>query len=94
MASIETLDFAVGQVMGETLNAIYEAIVSLPYTTVAELELEIRGVNLVILAVGSETTLEVYGVAVPCQGQLREVVAAQAQPKADVEVSGQILIHA
>ncbi len=84
-----------------TVNAAYEAVVSLPLrgpagqardieavvdtgftrfltlppAMVAELGLGYRGVNNVILADGSETTLEVYGVTVLWNGQPREVVA-------------------
>ena len=84
-----------------TVNAAYEAVVSLPLrgpagqardvdavvdtgftrfltlpsAMVEELGLGYRGVNSVILADGSETTLEVYGVTVLWDGQPREVVA-------------------
>ena len=84
-----------------TVNAAYEAVVSLPLrgpsgqardvdavvdtgfsrfltlppAMIAELGLGFRGVNRVTLADGSETTLEVYGVTVVWDGQLREVVA-------------------
>ena len=84
-----------------TVNAAYEAVVSLPLrgpagqardmdavvdtgftrfltlpsAMVSELGWGYRGVNSVILADGSETTLEVYGVTVLWDGQPREVVA-------------------
>ena len=84
-----------------TVNAAYEAVVSLPLrgsagkardvdavvdtgftrfltlpsAMVAELGLGFRGVNRVVLADGSETTLEVYGVTVLWDGQPKEVVA-------------------
>ena len=48
---------------------------TLPPAMVAELGLGYRGVNSVILADCSETTLEVYGVTVLWDGQPREVVA-------------------
>ena len=85
--------------MQGTVNAAYEAVVSLPLrgpagqardvdavvdtgftrfltlpsAMVVELGLGFRGVNRVILADGSETTLEVYGLTVLWDGQPREV---------------------
>ena len=53
----------------------FTRFLTLPQTMVAELGLGYRGVNRVILADGSETTLEVYGVTVLWDGQPREVVA-------------------
>ena len=53
----------------------FTRFLTLPPTTIAELGLGFRGVNRVILADGSETTLEVYGVTVLWGGQPREVVA-------------------
>ena len=119
-----------------TVNAAYEAVVSLPLrgpagqardvdavvdtgftrfltlpsATVAELGLGYRGVNSVVLADGSETTLEVYGVTVLWDGQPREVVAYASDTTpligmsllrrhilnvdVDVEVGGRVLIRA
>ena len=53
----------------------FTRFLTLPQTMVAELGLGYRGVNRVILADGSETTLEVYGVTVLWDGQPRVVVA-------------------
>ena len=53
----------------------FTRFLTLPHTMVAELGLGYRGVNRVILADGSETTLEVYGVTVLWDGQPRVVVA-------------------
>ena len=75
---------------------------------VAELGLDYIGVNSVILADGSETKLEVYGVTVLWDGQPREVVAyvSDTTPligmsllhrhnlNVDVEYGGQVLIQA
>ena len=117
-----------------TVNAAYEAVVSLPLrgpsgqardvdavvdtgftrfltlppAMIAELGLGFRGVNRVILADGSETTLEVYGVTVVWDGQLREVVAYASDTtpligmsllhrhnlNVDVEDGGRVLIQA
>ena len=117
-----------------TVNAAYEAVVSLPLrgpagqardidtvvdtgftrfltlpsAMVVELGLGYRGVNSVILADGSETTLEVYGVTVLWDGQPREVVAyvSDTTPligmsllhrhnlNVDVEDGGRVLIQA
>ena len=61
------------------VNAVVDTgftrFLTLPPTMVAELGLGFRGVNRVILADGSEATLEVYGVTVLWDGQPREVVA-------------------
>ena len=117
-----------------TVNAAYEAVVSLPLrgpagqardvdavvdtgftrfltlppAMVAELGLGYRGVNSVVLADGSETILEVYGVTVLRDGQPREVVAyvSDTTPligmsllhrhnlNIDVESGGRVLIRA
>ena len=75
---------------------------------VAELGLDYIGVNSVILADGSETKLEVYGVTVLWDGQPREVVAyvSDTTPligmsllhkhnlNVDVEYGGRVLIQA
>ena len=53
----------------------FTRFLTLPSAMVAELGLGFRGVNRVILADGSETTLEVYGVTVLWDGQPREIVA-------------------
>ena len=53
----------------------FTRFLTLPQTMVAELGLGYRGVNRVILADGSETTLEVYSVTVLWDGQPRVVVA-------------------
>ena len=53
----------------------FTRFLTLPQTMVAELGLGYRGVSRVILADGSETTLEVYGVTVLWDGQPRVVVA-------------------
>ena len=61
------------------VNAVVDTgftrFLTLPPTMVAELGLGFRGVNRVILADGSEATLEVYGVTVMWDGQPREIVA-------------------
>ena len=81
---------------------------TLPSGMVAELGLGYRGVNRVILADGSETTLEVYGVTVLWDGQAREVVAYASDTtpligmsllhrhnlNIDVEDGGRVLIQA
>ena len=117
-----------------TVNAAYEAVVSLPLrgpagqardvdavvdtgftrfltlpsAMVVELGLGFRGVNRVILADGSETTLEVYGLTVLWDGQPREVVAYASDTTPligmsllhkhnldiDVEEGGRVLIQA
>ena len=117
-----------------TVNAAYEAVVSLPLrgpageardvdavvdtgftrfltlppAMIAELGLGFRGVNRVILADSSETTLEVYGVTILWDGQLREVVAYASDTtpligtsllhrhnlNVDVEDGGRVLIQA
>ena len=53
----------------------FTRFLTLPQAMVAELGLRYRGVNSVVLADGSETTLEVYGVTVLWDGRPREVVA-------------------
>ncbi|MCY3952985.1 MAG: clan AA aspartic protease [bacterium] len=53
----------------------FSRFLTLPPAMVSELGLGFRGVNRVILADGSETTLEVYGVTVLWDGRPREVVA-------------------
>ena len=53
----------------------FTRFLTLPPAMVAELGLGYKGVNSVILADGSEATLEVYGVTVLWDGQPREVVA-------------------
>ena len=53
----------------------FTRFLTLASAMVEELGLGYRGVNSVILADGSETTLEVYGVTVLWDGQPREVVA-------------------
>ena len=117
-----------------TVNASYEAVVSLPLrgpagqardvdavvdtgftrfltlppAMVAELGLGFRGVNRVILADGSEATLDVYGVTVMWDGRPREIVAYASDTtpligmsllhrhnlNVDVEDGGQVLIQA
>ena len=117
-----------------TVNASYEAVVSLPRrgpagqardvdavvdtgftrfltlppAMVAELGLGFRGVNRVILADGSEATLDVYGVTVMWDGRPREIVAYASDTtpligmsllhrhnlNVDVEDGGQVLIQA
>ncbi len=75
---------------------------------VAELGLSYRGVNRVILADGSEATVDVYGVTVLWDGQPREIVAyvSDTTPllgmsllhnhnlNIDIEEGGQVLIQA
>ena len=53
----------------------FTSFLTLPQAMVAELGLGFRGVNRVILADGSEATLDVYGVTVLWDGQPREVAA-------------------
>ena len=86
----------------------FTRFLTLPSAMVAELELGFRGVNRVILADGSETTLEVYGVTVLWDGRPREVVAyvSDTTPligmsllhghnlNIDVEDGGRVLIQA
>ena len=86
----------------------FTRFLTLPTAMVAELGLGYRGVNSVVLADGSETTLEVYGVTVLWDGQPREVVAyvSDTTPligmsllhrhnlNVDVEDGGQVLIQA
>ena len=90
------------------LDTGFTRFLTLPPATVAELGLGFRGVNRVILADGSEATVEVYGVTVLWDGQPREVVAyvADTTPllgmsllhnhnlNIDVEDGGQVLIQA
>ena len=61
--------------MDGVVDTGFTRFLTLPPEMVAELGLSYRGVNRVILADGSETTLEVYGVTVLWDGQPREVVA-------------------
>ena len=99
---------------GQALNV--DAVVDTGFTRfltltpamVTELGLGYRGINRVILADGSETTLEVYGVTVLWDGQPREIVAyvSDTTPligmsmlhrhnlNVDVEEGGQVLIQA
>ena len=86
----------------------FTRFLTLPPAMVAELGLGYRGVNRVILADGSEATLEVYGVTVLWDGQPREVVAyvSDTTPligmsllhkhnlNVDVEDGGRVLIQA
>ena len=86
----------------------FTRFLTLPPAMVAELELGFRGVNSVILADGSETTLDVYGVTVLWDGWPREVVAyaSDTMPligmsllhrhnlSVDVEDGGRVLIQA
>ena len=86
----------------------FTRFLTLPQTMVAELGLGYRGVNRVILADGSETTLEVYGVTVLWDGQPRVVVAYASDTtpligmsllhrhnlNIDVEDGGRVLIQA
>ena len=86
----------------------FTRFLTLPSAVVAELGLGYRGVSRVILADGSETTLEVYGVTVLWDGQPREVVAYVSDTTSligmsllhrhnlnvDVEDGGQVLIQA
>ena len=61
--------------MDAVVDTGFTRFLTLPPAMVAELGLAYRGVNSVILADGSETTLEVYGVTVLWDGQPRQVVA-------------------
>ena len=86
----------------------FTRFLTLPSAMVSELGLGYRGVSRVILADGSETTLEVYGVTVLWDGQPREVVAyvSDTTPligmsllhrhnlNIDVEDGGRVLIQA
>ncbi len=86
----------------------FTRFLTLPSAMVVELGLGYRGVSRVVLADGSETTLEVYGVTVLWDGQPREVVAyvSDTTPligmsllhrhnlNVDVEDGGQVLIRA
>ena len=86
----------------------FSRFLTLPPALVAKLGLGFRGVNSVILADGSETTLEVYGVTVLWDGRPREVVAylSDTTPligmsllhrhnlNVDVEDGGRVLIQA
>ena len=86
----------------------FTRFLTLPQAMVAELGLAYRGVNRVILADGSETTLEVYGVTVLWDGQPREIVAygSDTTPligmsllhrhnlNIDIEDGGQVFIQA
>ena len=86
----------------------FTRFLTLPSAMVAELGLGFRGISRVILADGSETTLEVYGVTVLWDGQPREVVAyvSDTTPligmsllhrhnlNIDVEDGGRVLIKA
>ncbi len=94
------------------VNAVVDTgftrFLTLPSAIVTELGLGFRGVNQVILADGSETTLEVYGVTVLWDGQPREVVAYASNTtpligmsllhrhnlNIDVEDGGHVLIQA
>ena len=68
----------------------FTRFLTLPQTMVAELGLGYRGVNRVILADGSETTLEVYGVTVLWDGQPRVVVAYAS---GTIPLVGMSLLH-
>ena len=86
----------------------FTRFLTLPLATVEELELVFRGVTRVILADGSETNLDVYGVTVLWDGQPREVVAYASDTtpligmsllhrhnlNVDVEDGGRVLIQA
>ena len=94
--------------MDAVVDTGFTRFLTLPPAMVTELGLGYRGVNNVILADGSETTLEVYGVTVLWDGQLREVVAyvSDTTPligmsllhrhnlNVDVEDGGRVLIQA
>ena len=86
----------------------FTRFLTLPPTVVAELGLGYRGINRVILADGSVTTLEVCGVTVLWDGQPREIVAYASDTKpligmsllhrhnlnVDIEDGGRVLIQA
>ncbi len=86
----------------------FTRFLTLPSAIAAELGLGFRGVNRVILADGSEATLEVYGVTVLWDSQPREIVAyvSDTTPliamsllrrhnlSIDVEDGGRVLIQA
>lgn len=86
----------------------FTRFLTLPSVIAAELRLGFRGVNRVILADGSEATLEVYGVTVLWDSQPREIVAyvSDTTPligmsslrrhnlSIDVEDGGRVLIQA
>ena len=61
--------------MDAVVDTGFTRFLTLPPATVEELGLRYRGVNSVVLADGSETTLEVYGVTVLWDGRPRDVVA-------------------
>ena len=86
----------------------FTRFLTLSPSMVAELGLGFRGVNRVILADGSETTLDVYSVTVLWDGQPREVVAYESGTtpligmsllhrhnlNVDVEDGGRVVIQA
>ena len=86
----------------------FTRFLTLPQAMITELGLGFRGVNRVILADGSETALDVYGVTVLWDGQPREVVAyvSDTTPligmsllrghnlNIDIEDGGRVLIQA
>ena len=94
--------------MDAVVDTGFTRFLTLPPAMVAELGLAYIGVNSVILADGSETTLEVYGVTVLWDGQPREVVAYMSDTtpligmsllhrhnlNVDVEYGGRVLIQA
>ena len=63
------------RIVDAVVDTGFTRFITLPRTMVEEMGLGYKGVNRVILADGSETTLEVYGVTVLWDGQPREVVA-------------------
>ena len=56
----------------------FSRFLTLPPAMVAELRLGLTGVNRVILADGSEATLDVYGITVLWDGRTRDVVAYES----------------
>ena len=94
--------------MDAVVDTGFTRFLTLTPAMVTELGLGYRGINRVILADGSETTLEVYGVTVLWDGQPREIVAyvSETTPligmsllhrhnlNVDVEEGGQVLIQA
>ena len=60
------------------LDTGFSRFLTLPPSTVAELGLDLVGFNRVVLADGSEVSLDVYGITVMWDGQARDVVAYAA----------------
>ena len=94
--------------MDAVADAGFTRLLTLPAAVLAELGLGHRGINSVILADGSDSTLEVYGVTVLWDSQPREAVAYASDTtpltgisllhrhnlNVDVEGGGQVLIQA